>query len=167
MYICHRSSAKYKVMSAYLYAIILYKLGASFCPDEGESYMSSRMSNVEIPELKGVVSEFLDYYDLFEDFLLINTCYRQSCLTNREDGYSWFRAEIYKIAKALGANEAWYIEELCTDEILAEDFSLSFEEWAWKRRTECQYCMTEMTVDVLKGDIVYSFYHDDFSDLII
>ena len=154
------------IMSAYLYAIIPYKIGDSFCPDEGESYMSSLMNNEEIPALKGVVSEFADI-DVFEDFLLINTCYRQSAFTERMDGYSWLRAEISRIAKALGASEVWYVEELVTDELYAQDFSLSYEEWVKEKREECSYCMTELTVDVLKGDIAYGFYHDDFSDLII
>lgn len=155
------------IMSAYLYAIIPYKIGDSFCPDEGESYMSSLMNNVEIPALKGVVSEFADIDYVFEDFLLKITCYRQSVLANSVDGYNWFRAEIYKIVKALGAHEAWYVEELCGDEIFAENFSLSYEEWVCEQRTKNQDCMTELTVDVLKGDILYGLYHDDFSDLII
>lgn len=153
-------------MSAYLYAIIPYKIGDSFCPDEGESYMSSLMNNVEIPALKGVVSEFADIDYVFEDFLLINTCYRQSAFTERLDGYSWLRAEISRIAKALGASEVWYVEELVTDELFAENFSLSYEEWVCEQRTKNQDCMTELTVDVLKGDILYGLYHDDFSDLI-
>ena len=129
--------------------------------------MSSLMNNVEIPALKGVVSEFADIDYVFEDFLLINTCYRQSAFTERLDGYSWLRAEISRIAKALGASEVWYVEELVTDELFAQDFSLSYEEWVCEQRTKNQDCMTELTVDVLKGDILYGLYHDDFSDLII
>lgn len=151
-------------MSAYIYAIIPYKIGDSFCPDEGFSCIYG----AEIPALKGIVSEFADprLFYLYEDFLLINTCYRQSAFTERLDGYSWLRAEISRIAKALGASEVWYVEELVTEELEAQDFSLSYEEWVKEKREECSYCMTELTVDVLKGDIAYGFYHDDFSDLI-
>ena len=64
---------------------------------------------------------------LFADFLMINTCGRQSWFTNNEDGYSQLRAEIYKIALALGAREVWYVAEMATDEMYDKDFS--FDNW--------------------------------------
>ena len=65
-------------MSDYLYAVIPYDKGVTlYSPDELEE---GRRYPV-IPELKGVDSEYAeeDGLILFADFLMINTCGRQSC----------------------------------------------------------------------------------------
>ena len=102
-------------MSDYLYAVIPYKAGASFTPEEGETSVYCP----EIPELKDIDSELVesDGLDLYADFLMINTCYRQSAFTGNINGYSWLRVEIYKIAMALGAKEVWYVAEMALDEM--------------------------------------------------
>ena len=148
-------------MSDYLYAIIPYKSGESFTPQKGDNFIYYP----EIPELKGIDSEFTepDGLRLFADFLMINTCYRQSAFTENEDGYSWLRTEIYKIAQALGAKEVWYVAELATDEMYSEDFS--FNDWLDSFKTRENY-VAELTVDTLKGKYICTYYHDDFSDII-
>ena len=150
-------------MSSYIYAIIPYKKKDGFVPDPGEQ--SCWFPN--IPELANVQSELAeqDGLALYPDFLMINTCYRQNSLCNCEDGYSWLRAEIYKIVKVLDAEEAWYIEELITQDFDAPNFS--FEEWKKELATTKSRYVKEMTVDVLKSNYAYSYYHDVFSDIIL
>ena len=94
-------------MSSYIYAIIPYKSGISFSKHEPIPCVFHPF----LPELKGIESEFTepDGLSLFADFLMINTCYRQSAFTDNKDGYNWIRAEVCQIAKALGAHEVWYV----------------------------------------------------------
>lgn len=150
-------------MSAYVYALIPYKNKKLFKPEDGE--ISCPYPN--IPELKGIQSEFADtgLFDLFCDFVLVNTCYRLSSFIECENGYCWLRAEIYKIAKALGANEVWYAEEYATDEMFEEGFS--FDKWKDELRTSKRKYTQELTIDVLKSDCISSFYHDVFSDIVL
>ena len=72
-------------MSDYLYAVIPYKGTSLYSPDELEEGVWDPI----IPELKGIDSEYAekDGLKLFADFLMINTCGRQSWFTNNEDGY--------------------------------------------------------------------------------
>ena len=95
----HSSTNKTKGrnMSDYLYAVIPYNKGVTlYSPDELEEGRSYPV----IPELKDIDSKYAEgnRLKLFADFLMINTCGRQSWFTNNEDGYSQLRAEIYKIA---------------------------------------------------------------------
>jgi hypothetical protein len=133
-----------------------------YSPDELEEGLSEPI----IPELKGIYSEYAeeDGLKLFADFLLINTNGRQSWFTNVEDGYSQLRAEIYQIAKALGASEVWYVAELATDEMYAKGFS--FDDWTRSFKDGTRYA-SELTVDVLKDKFICSYYHDDFSDILL
>lgn len=150
-------------MSDYLYAVIPYSKGVTlYSPDELEE---GRRYPV-IPELKGVDSEYAeeDGLILFADFLMINTCGRQSWFANIEDGYSQLRAEIYKIALALGAREVWYVAEMATDEMYDKDFS--FEDWILSFKEGTRYA-SELTLDVLKDRFICTYYHDDFSDIIL
>lgn len=119
-------------MSAYIYAIIPYESGISFSKDDPIQCVW----NPYLPELKGIHSEFVepDSLMLFKDFLMINTCYRQSAFTVNRDGYCWIRSEVCEIARALGANEVWYVEELITDEM--DDADFSFPEWVRSLRQE-------------------------------
>ena len=87
-----------------------------------------------------------------------------SAFAGNEDGYSWLRVEIYKIAVALGANEVWYVAELATDEMDRTDFS--FEEWLHSLKNGEHY-VSELSVDVLKDKYICTYYHDDFSDIIL
>ena len=75
------------------------------------------------------------------------------------------RADICRIAKALGAKEVWYAEELATDEMDGWDFS--FEKWVNSLKNEKKKYVGELTVELLKGNKVYSYYHDDFLDIIM
>ncbi len=149
-------------MSDYLYAVIPYKGTSLYSPDELEEGFWDPI----IPELKGIDSKYAedDYLILFADFLLINTCGRQSWFTNNEDGYSQLRAEIYKIAMALGASEVWYAAELATDEMFVKGFS--FDDWIRSFKDGTQYA-SELTVDVLKDKYICTYYHDNFSDIIL
>ena len=151
------------IMSAYIYAIIPYK--SYFIFDTKEPYPC--VWGFVPPELKGIDSEFTeaDGLELFADFLMINTCQRLSAFTNNKDGYNRMRADICKIATALGAKEVWYAEELATDEMDGWDFS--FDEWVNGLKNENKKYVAELTVDVLKGNKIYSYYHDDFSDIIM
>ena len=150
-------------MSDYLYAVIPYNKGITmYSPDE----LEEGVLYPNIPELKGIDTEFAEKERLmlFADFLMINTCCRQSEFAGRENGYSWLRAEIYRIAKALGADEVWYVAELATDEMYEKGFS--FNEWICSFRDGTRYA-SELTVDVLKDKYICSYYHDDFSDIIL
>ena len=150
-------------MSAYIYAIIPYKSGISFDDDELFPFVCDPI----LPQLDCIQSQFTkpDGLMLYKDFLLINTCLRQSVFTNNRDGYNLLRADIYAIAKALEANEVWYVEELVTDEIDEPNFS--FEEWKKSLIIERAEHVAELTQDILKGKDVFSYYHDDFSDIMI
>lgn len=149
-------------MSDYLYAVIPYKGTSLYSPDELEEGVWDPI----IPELKGIDSEYAeeDGLKLFADFLMINTCGRQSWFADNEDGYSQLRAEIYKIAKALGAHEVWYVAELATDEMYGKDFS--FDDWIRSFKDGTRYA-DELTVDVLKDKYICTYYHDDFSDIVL
>lgn len=150
-------------MSDYLYAIIPYNKGINlYTLDEIEE----GVWNPHIPELKGVDSEFTesDGLTLFKDYLRINTCRRQSDFVDNKDGYSWLRVEIYQIAQALGAHEVWYVAELATDEMDSEGFS--FENWLLDFKNGERYA-SELSVDVLKDKYICTYYHDDFSDIIL
>jgi hypothetical protein len=150
-------------MSDYLYAVIPYgKSLELYTSDE----LEERVWDAQIPELKGVDSKFAepDWLTLFKEYLRINTCRRQSAFAGNEDGYSWLRVEIYKIAVALGANEVWYVAELATDEMDRTDFS--FEEWLHSLKNGEHY-VSELSVDVLKDKYICTYYHDDFSDIIL
>ena len=150
-------------MSQYIYAIIPYKSGISFSKSESMPCVWAP----ELPQLESFESELTDPEGLvlFADFLQINTCYRQSVFTNNKDGYSWLRAEIYKIAKALGAREVWYVEETSTDEMELPDFS--FDSWKESLKNEYSGYVSELTTEFLKGNTFCSYYHDDFSDVIM
>lgn len=152
-------------MSDYLYAVIPYNKGTTlYSPDELEGGRSEPI----IPELKGIYSEYVegDGLKLFADFLLINTCGRQSWFTNNEDGYSQLRAEIYQIAKALCASEVWYATELAIEKDEIEESGFSFEEWIHSFKDGTRYS-SELTTDVLKDKYICSYYHDDFSDILL
>lgn len=148
-------------MSQYIYAIIPYESGVSFSKDDPFPCVWYPV----LPELKDIHSEFTDDMCLFKDFLMINTCYRQSAFTDNRDGYCWIRADICKIAKALGASEVWYVEELITDEM--EDWDFSFDEWRNSLENEKSHLVVELSTDVLKGKAIYSYYHDNFKDVIL
>lgn len=150
-------------MSQYIYAIIPYKSGISFSKDEP----CPCVWNPVLPELKDIHSEFAEQESLclFKDFLMINTCYRQSAFTDNKDGFCWIRADICKIARALGASELWYVTELITDEM--DDWDFSFNEWCNSLKNEKKDLVVELCTDVLKGKKNYSYYHDDFSDVIM
>lgn len=150
-------------MSDYLYAVIPYNKGVTlYSPDELEEGRSYPV----IPELKGIDSIYAEgnRLKLFADFLMINTCGRQSWFTNNEDGYSQLRAEIYKIALALGAREVWYVAEMATDEMYDKDFS--FDNWIHSFKEGARHA-AELNVDALKDRFICTYYHDDFSDIIL
>lgn len=150
-------------MTDYLYAVIPYDKGTNlYTPDELEEGVEEPL----IPELKLIDSEFAeqDRITLFKDYLNINTCCRQSEFVDNKDGYSRLRAEIYRIAQALGAHEVWYVAELATDEMYKEGFS--FEDWLLKFKNGEWYA-SELSVDVLKDKYICTYYHDDFSDIIL
>lgn len=151
-------------MSDYLYAVIPYKGTSLYSTDK----LAEGVWFPVIPELKGIDSEYAeeDGLTLFADFLLINTCGRQSWFTNIEDGYSLLRAEIYKIAKALGASEVWYAAEMAMDADGMEESGSSLEDWIRSFKDGTRYA-SELTVDVLKDKYICTYYHDDFSDIII
>lgn len=150
-------------MSAYIYAVIPYESGIGFAPDEEYKCVFYP----SIPELISSKSEFAKPDDLFlfTDFVLVNTCYRLSAFANQKNGYSYLRAEIYRMAKALGANEVWYAEELATEEMHTSEFS--FKKWIERFENEKKEYIVELTTEVLKANYVYSYYHDNFSDIIL
>ena len=147
-------------MSAYIYAIIPYKSDATFDDNDPCIWCPN------IPELD-IDSEFAEQEGLclYKDFLLINTCYRQTVFTDNKDGCCWLRNEIYQIAKTLKAAEVWYVEELITDIFDNPDFS--FNEWVEKLRGEDSKYVAELTSELLKGNYVYSIYHDSYCDILL
>ena len=77
-------------MSQYIYAIIPYESGISFSKDEPYPCVWEPI----LPELKDIHSEFTDDLCVFKDFLMINTCYRQSAFTDNRDGFCRIRADV-------------------------------------------------------------------------
>ena len=65
----------------------------------------------------------------------------------------------------MGANEVWYVEESITDYMA--DVVFSFAQWIETLRNEKSHLVAELNLDVLAGNSVYSYYHDDFSDIIM
>lgn len=147
-------------MSDYLYAIIPYR--------EIEKYRSEELEEgldyPNLPEMEGLDTEYAENITLYKGYIQVNTCYRLSSFTELKDGYSSIRADIYRIAKAVGASEVWYIAELCTDEMHADGFN--FDTWLNRLKND-KKLVVEMTVDVLKDKYIYSYYHDDFADVIL
>ena len=148
-------------MSSYLYAVIPYKSGLLFQDEDEDKFVRGSMPK----EPENIDTEFDEgCFELFEDFILINTCCRMSSLNCNENGWCEIRCEIYAIAKALHAKEAWYVEELSTDKMLLPDFS--FEEWKKSLKNELAYCTTEVTVEMLRSQRWASHCHDDFNDIV-
>ena len=86
-------------MSQYIYAIIPYDSGMKLSDEEKEQGIYAPF----FPELDSIDSEFTEesLYSMLEEYIQINTCYRQSAFTNNKGGYCWIRSEICQIAKAL------------------------------------------------------------------
>ena len=59
----------------------------------------------------------------------------------------------------------WYAEELATDAMYEEKFS--FDKWKKELSTSKRKYTQELTIDVLKSDRISSYYHDDFSDIVL
>lgn len=59
----------------------------------------------------------------------------------------------------------WYVEELAADKMYAEEFS--FDKLKKELRTSKRKYTQELTIDVLKSDRISSYYHDDFSDIVL
>ena len=152
-------------MSQYLYAVIPYESGLNF---ESDDYGYQYNWFMKPSELNDIETEFDedgdDGYMLLPGCLLINTCFRMSDLQADERGYCHLRAEIYKIAKALGAQEAWYIDELACDAMQTDDFN--FEDWKTSLQTTKSYCTMEVTVEMLQSGNYASYCHDSFSDIL-
>ena len=148
-------------MSDYLYAVIPYYSGLRFNVDAEDKFVS-RMPK----ELKGYHIDFVkDLFYMFSDFILINTCWRMSSLTCDENGRCDARSAIYIVAKILNAKEVWYVEELCTDEMMMPDFK--FDDWKRSLKEEKAYCTKEVTLDMLRSGHWASYCHDVFSDIVI
>ena len=149
-------------MSSYLYAVIAYKSGIKFPEDVVENfvcgYMPKELENVSVD-----IDE--ECYIVFSDFILINTCWRMSSLNCNENGWCKARSEIYKVAKALNASEAWYVEEPSTDKMMVDGFS--FEDWKRSLKEELAYCTTEVTIEMLRNQEWASNCHDNFADVVI
>lgn len=150
-------------MSQYIYAIIPYKSGIPYSKKNPNPCIFSPF----IQPLKEIESEFAeqDVLSLFKDFLIINTCYRQSAFSGNRDGFCWIRAEIFRIAKALGASELWYVVE--TEAEVMEEPTFSFDSWVESMRDKNNSRVVELSTEILKGKTIYDVYHDDFSDIII
>ena len=148
-------------MSDYLYAVIPYNSGLQFKEDAEDKFLR-RMPK----ELKGYDIEFEeDLFDIFSDFILINTCWRMSSLTCDKNGRCDARSAIYIVARLLNAKEVWYVGEMCTDEMLESDFN--FDDWKRSLKEKYAYCTKEVTLDMLRSGHWASYCHDDFSDIVI
>ena len=148
-------------MFDYLYAVIPYNSGLRFKEDAEDKFVE------RIPiELKGYDIEFeKGLFRMFSDFILINTCWRMSSLTCDENGRCDARSAIYIVARLLNAKEAWYVEELATDEMMTSEFN--FDDWKRSLKEEKAYCTKEVTLDILRSGHWASYCHDDFSDIVI
>ena len=148
-------------MSSYLYAVVPYESGLQF-PEETEDKFVYGMPK----ELNGISVDIdEECFCVYADFILINTCWRMSYLSCDENGWCKVRSEIYKVAKALNASEAWYVEELSTDIMLEPGFD--FEDWKRSLREELAYCTCEVNIEMLRNQEWASLCHDDFADIVI
>jgi len=145
-------------MATYLYALIPYDRPVE--PDSPEECFESFPS---IPQLRDMESELVDprILYLFPGFLLINTCYSMCMILPHEGSSNSSRKEIFKIVRALGASEAWYVEELCTDPMF-EDNEYSLEKFKNQMKGEIKDYSTEYTKSLVE---TASYIHDDFNDL--
>ena len=150
-------------MSQYLYAIIPYNSGSDFKPNDSEVCVYDAI----IPELKNVDTELSENIDQYKDFIVINTCCRVIYFFGQKSGYCWLRSEIYKIAKALGAKEVWYAEEIPFFELHDDSKCDMLEKWVERFNSENKKYIVELTTDVLQGNCIYNYYHDDFSDIVL
>lgn len=150
-------------MSQYIYAIIPYNSGNDFKPKDSEVCVYDAI----IPELKNVDSELSDNIDQYKDFIVINTCCRVINFVGQENGYCRLRNEIYKIAKALGAKEVWYAEEIPFFELYDDSECDILEKWVERFNSENKKHIVELTTDILQGNCIYSYYHDNFSDIVL
>jgi len=149
-------------MGNYLYAVIPCKAEVHVHPEDAEVGIVCEYGP-DLPELRDCDSEFTgqDCLYLYPGFLLINTCLRMYIL-EAECEPNHFRFEVFKVVKALGASEAWYISEYCLDE-LDSDPDISYEKLLKKIREENK----PYTMEYAKGlTEVSSYVHDSFSDFL-
>ena len=148
-------------MSSYLYAVIPYESGLQFREEDEDRFVCG------MPKELNDISVDIDKecYYMFADFILINTCWRMSYLTCDENGWCKVRSEIYKVAKALKATEAWYVEELSTDIMMEPGFD--FEYWKRSLKEELAYCTCEVNIEMLRNQTWASHCHDNFSDIVV
>ena len=150
-------------MSSYLYAVIPYESPFIFPSTDGENFCFGFVPK----ELESLHSKLCDPDGIttYGDFLLFNTCVRMSSLCCDTHGFCAIRSEIYKIAKALKADEVWYVEELCTDQMDEPSFSL--EKLKERMKTDLAYCTMEVSLDSLKQNKWASYNHDVFADIVV
>lgn len=149
-------------MSDYLYAVIPYKSGLHFQDEDEDKFVCGYIPK----ELSDISIDFdEDCFEVFSDYILINTCCRMSSLNCNENGWCQIRCEIYNIAKALNAIEVWYVAELTTDAMLLPDFN--FDDWKRSLKEESAYCTTEVTIEMLQNQKWASYCHDNFKDIVI
>ena len=48
-----------------------------------------------------------------------------------------------------------------------DEWGFSFAEWVNSLKNENKQNVAELTQEILKGNDIYSYYHDNFSDIII
>ena len=145
---------------SYLYVVVPYKSELQFKEDDN-------LFVCGLPkELEGITLDIdEDLFDVYSDFVLINTCWGMSSLNCDDNGWCHIRSETYKIAKALNATEAWYVEELSTDKMTEPGFD--FEDWKRSLREELAYYTCEVNIEMLKNQEWASHCHDDFADIVI
>lgn len=149
-------------MSAYLYAVIPY---------DGEPHPYSKEENFEygafIPELYGMESDLCEDVSLFHGFFLINTCFRMPSIMTDKNGFCSLRKDIYEIAKAVGAKEVWYIEELATDSMDSKGYSLNTFLTDLKELYSDYFLEYDIETMREKGGTYASYMHDDFHDIVL
>lgn len=141
-------------MSSYLYAIIPY----------------GNISNITILEnIKNTVCDCKSI-SYFQDFFLINTCYRMLDIMTDNNGFSWLRKEIYNIAKTINIDEVWYCNEIVTDLMIDKNEAPNYSITDLKSLIS-QYpnCFLEYDIETMneKNSTIASIIHDNFHDIVL
>lgn len=146
-------------MASTLFIVIPYESDISFSSKD----VVCCVFNPYLPELKKVVSIYKDSLILHRGFVLVMTNVKGG-FTCQKNGFCGDRLEAYKLAKALGADEVWYVIEEVVDEM--DIYEFDFDRWRKSLSEEMKDRVVEINVDAIKEKKCAAYYHDNFSDIV-
>ena len=147
-------------MASDLYIIIPYESDVCFSPKD----IICRVYEPDLPELKNIDSDLKESLSLLRGFICVDTFSKGGfdCMKN---GYCHLRAESYKLAKALGADEVWYVLDEMMDEM--DMYEFDFEKWKKSLNEELKNYTKEVNLELIRERKWAAICHDDFSDIVL